>query len=221
MELECSNGVFMNGKNDILDLEDYYIFPLLKSSDLNKKFINSTRKFVILTQKFVGQETKTIKIKAPNTYKYLTENIDKFRARKSSIYKNKPDFSIFGIGDYTFKPYKVAISGLYKKYYFSFIFPSGNKPIVLDDTCYFLGFDDQNTAVFTQFLLNCEENIEFLKSITFLDSKRTFTKDVLQRIDIFQLSNSVNPLHVELFIRNLNSKIKLTMKDWYQFKEKH
>ena len=33
--------------------------------------------------------------------------------------KKAGTFSIFGIGDYSFKPYKVAISGLYKTFHFS------------------------------------------------------------------------------------------------------
>jgi len=54
-------------------------------------------------------------------------------------------FSIFDIGNYSFKPYKVAVSGLYKQTKFSLVEPNGTV-LVLDDTCYFIGFDTLREA---------------------------------------------------------------------------
>ncbi|MCK5169474.1 MAG: SAM-dependent methyltransferase, partial [Bacteroidales bacterium] len=88
-------------------------------------------------------------------------NIESFSKRKSSIYKGKPLFSIFGIGDYSFKPYKVGISGMYKTTTFSLIKPNVDKPIMLDDTCYFVGFDTLIEAEITRFLLNKQETQNF------------------------------------------------------------
>src|SRR5690606_33161421 len=107
MELDYSEGFYFNKKNDKIDLEQDLIYRLLKSSDLNQEVISESRKFTIITQKKVGQDTSYIK-EYPKTYKYLIDNIKYFDARKSSIYKNKPNFSIFGIGDYSFQPYKIA-----------------------------------------------------------------------------------------------------------------
>jgi len=42
-------------------------------------------------------------------------------------------------GSLFFKPYKVAISGLYKSSHFSLLLPVDGKPVMLDDTCYLLG----------------------------------------------------------------------------------
>ena len=67
-------------------------------------------------------ETNYIKYDYPKTYEYSTEHQEIFNGRKSSIYNNKPPFSIFGVGDYSFKPYKVAISGLYKTFHFKRLF---------------------------------------------------------------------------------------------------
>ena len=121
MELDKINGHYVNGLNEEIKLEDGLVYGILKSSDLKNTVINQTRKYTIVTQKKVGQETKFIKDNYPKTYQYLTDHQTNFDARKSSIYNNKPAFSIFGIGDYSFKPYKVAISGLYKTFHFTLI----------------------------------------------------------------------------------------------------
>ena len=55
---------------------------------------------------------------------------------------------------------------------------------MLDDTCYFLGFDDRDTALLVAFLLNSPPMLEFLESIAFNDAKRPFTKDLLMRLDL-------------------------------------
>jgi len=65
---------------------------------------------------------------APKTWEYLTKYSDLLDKRGSSIYKDKPRFSIFGVGDYTFGNWKIAIPALYKKLEFSVIGPYQNKP---------------------------------------------------------------------------------------------
>lgn len=55
---------------------------------------------------------------------------------------------------------------------------------MLDDTCYFLSFDDYDSAYITMLILNSKLVKKFLKNIAFLDSKRPYSKKVLKRIDI-------------------------------------
>ena len=52
------------------------------------------------------------------------------------------------------------ISGLYKTFHFTLILPQNSKPIMLDDTCYFLGFDNLEFAVYTTILLNSNQTKE-------------------------------------------------------------
>lgn len=211
MELERVNGHFVNSQSDKIKLEEDLVFGFLKSSDLKNKVINSTRKYTIVTQSKVGQETSYIMHLYPQTYSYLKKNIANFQARKSSIYRGKPLFSIFGIGDYSFKPFKVAISGLYKTYHFTLVLPQNNKPIMLDDTCYFIGFDKIEYAVYACILLNSKTTKAFLKSITFLDAKRVFTKDILMRLDLLNLANIIPKTEVEEQISFLNKEYRLNI----------
>lgn len=219
MELEKVNGHYVNGLNEEVKLEEGLVYGLLKSSDLKNTVINQTRKFTIVTQRKVGQETKYIKNDYPKTYQYLTAHQDNFDARKSSIYNNKPLFSIFGIGDYSFKPYKVAISGLYKTFHFTLILPQANKPVMLDDTCYLIGFDQIEYAVYALILLNSDTTMQFLKSITFSDAKRTFTKDVLMRIDLLKLAKNIKTQSLQTELDKLNDKytLSLTLNLWNNF----
>lgn len=219
MELDRVNGHYINGLKEEIKLEEGLVYGILKSSDLKDIIINQTRKFTIVTQKRVGQETGYIKTAYPKTYQYLTQHQANFEARKSNIYNNKPLFSIFGVGDYSFKPYKVAISGLYKTFQFTLILPQDNKPIMLDDTCYLIGFDKIEFAAYTLILLNSQIAVQFLQSVTFADAKRTFTKDVLMRIDLLELVKHVSKeyLQAEIEIVNEKFKLNLTLNLWSNF----
>lgn len=221
MELDKVNGHFVNGLKDEIKLEQDLVYGLLKSSDLKNTVIAESRKFTIVTQKKVGQETNYIKYDYPKTYEYLTEHQEIFNGRKSSIYNNKPPFSIFGVGDYSFKPYKVAISGLYKTFHFTIVLPQNEKPLMLDDTCYLLGFDNLEFAVYTLLLLNSETNVNFLQSITFSDAKRTFTKDVLMRIDLLKLAENIEKSVLQTKLNEINEtyNFNLNLDLWEDFIE--
>ena len=206
MELEQVNGHFKNALDEEIDLEDNLTYGLLKSSDLKEYKTNSFRKLTIITQKKIGQKTKYIKEQYPLTYKYLTSHKEYFDKRKSSIYKGKPIFSIFGIGDYSFAPYKVAISGLYKSTHFTLVSTSDTKPIMLDDTCYFIGFENLKMAEIAHYLVNSELVQKFLKSIIFLDSKRSINKDTLMRIDFEKAFAITDFEQVKMKVKDLKTE---------------
>ncbi|TVQ58150.1 MAG: SAM-dependent methyltransferase [Spirulina sp. DLM2.Bin59] len=185
MELEqVEDGLFKNGMNQRYSLESKYLYPLLKGSDVGNGRVSMCRKFVLVTQKFIGEDTSVIKDKAPNTWQYLLGYDDLLSNRKSSIYRNKPLYSIFGVGEYSFKYWKVAISGLYKRLNFSLIKPIHNKPVMLDDTVNFLSFDTEEEACFIFSLLTAQPSLEFFESMIFWDEKRPITIDILRRLSL-------------------------------------
>jgi len=181
MELERIDGGFRNALGEEFELEEDLIYGILKSSDLKGSIANIPRKYTIVTQKRIGEETSQILERLPKTRAYLHRHKECFLNRKSSIYNGKPMFSIFGVGDYSFKPYKVAISGLYKQTKFTLVKPNGTA-LLLDDTCYFIGFNTLEEAQNIQNLLNQPETQEFIESFMFTDAKRAITKDLLMRI---------------------------------------
>ncbi|PIV15095.1 MAG: SAM-dependent methyltransferase, partial [Gallionellales bacterium CG03_land_8_20_14_0_80_55_15] len=124
--------------------------------------------------------------------------------RKSSIYKNKPPYSIFGIGSYTFKNWKIAISGLYKKLLFNLIGPLDGKTVVFDDTVNFLSFDTEAEAKFVFSLITSKPSLEFLKSMIFWDEKRPITTDILRRVSLKFVANELEVLDQYLFWAEAN-----------------
>jgi hypothetical protein len=212
MELEKISGGYRNALKEEFPLEPELVYGLLKSSDLKNTVADSPRRFTIVTQQNIGQETNSIKHAYPETYQYLFQHKTYFDARKSSIYNNKPLFSIFGIGDYSFAPYKVAISGLYKTFHFTLVLPSGNSPVMLDDTCYFVGFNNLEYAVYTLILLNSNETASFLQSVTFPDAKRTFTKDVLMRIGLYELATALDADYLQNELNKFNETYGFNVK---------
>ncbi|HPN38862.1 MAG TPA: hypothetical protein PL041_10685, partial [Melioribacteraceae bacterium] len=202
MELEKSEGYYINQKNEKFNLEEDLVYGLIKSSDLNQVIISNTQKYTIIPQKKIGTSTAYIKETLPLTYRYLNDNADLFNKRKSKIYNNRPSFSIFGIGDYSFSLYKVAISGFYKNLTFSLVLPKNKKPIMLDDTCYFIGFDNIKHAIIVLIALNSLYAKNLLKSLVFFDSKRVITKEILMRVNLMKI---IEKIPLEYF----NSEIDL------------
>lgn len=183
MELKKVGEKYENKNEDFVYLEDDLVYPLLKSSNLKKPIVTDNNLSVLLTQHKLKEDTLYIKDKYPLTWKYLNDNEKLFDNRKSSIYRHCPKFSIFGIGDYAFREYKVAISGFYKRGLFSLAY-NDEKTMMLDDTCYYISFDDYDSAYITMLILNSKLVQDFLKGIVLIDSKRPYTKKVLKRIDI-------------------------------------
>lgn len=187
MEFSRDNGSFVNGLGEKCELEEDYIFPLLKSSDLANGRLRPTR-FVLLTQRRVADSTDEIKSTAPKTWRYLLDHADQLDKRGSSIYTNRARFSVFGVGDYSFSPAKVAISGLYKNLHFQAVGSASGKPIMVDDTCNFIPCDSKSEAEFFADLLNSETAQRFISALVFTDAKRPVTIDVLKRIDLKKLA---------------------------------
>jgi len=182
MELRPNaDGTFSNKLGEQVSLETDYIYPLLKCTDLANSALRPA-KFVLVTQKRVGEETSPIATHAPRTWAYLNAHARHFEDRKSSIYNNRVPFALFGIGDYTFAPWKVAISGLHHHPRFVAVGPSGGRPVLFDDTCYFLSFADEKEARIVADILNSPHCLGFMESLMFRDAKRPVTVELLQRL---------------------------------------
>ncbi|MCI0512013.1 hypothetical protein L0128_02210 [candidate division KSB1 bacterium] len=218
-ELTKNENYYLNGFDEKIDIEDDLVYGLIKSSDLKSDMINHPRKYVIITQNFIGENTLYIKAKYPKLFAYLTKYQNLLNSRKSSMYKNKPHFSIFGIGDYSFKPYKIAISGLYKIPRFSLILPENGKCLMLDDTCYFLSYDKLEIALYTWCILTSKYVYNLLKTISFLDAKRPYTKEILMRISIAKLASEIKFDEIFEKINNLhiNSPLNMNYKSWQKY----
>jgi hypothetical protein len=191
MELRRFGSRFRNGLGEIVDLEDAYVFPMMKSSHVAHGAKLDDDLCMLVTQRSIGEATDRIRKKAPRTWQYLMAHRALLEGRGSTIYRNRPPFSIFGVGSYTFAPWKVAISGFYKKLAFSVVGQRGEKPIVLDDTSYFLPCGTKAQAELLANMLNSTPAREFYGAFVFWDTKRPITADLLRKLDLRRLSEEL------------------------------
>ena len=188
MELrpEQRKDLYVNGLGEVVQLERDFLYPMLKSSELSKRA--SPSRYMLVTQRSIGEDTRRIADRAPLTWRYLESHADVLDSRSSSIYRNRPRFSVFGVGDYSFAPWKVSISGFYKQLQFVPVGPKDGKPVVLDDTCYFLACQSEAEAGQLAGLLNTEEARGFFNAFVFWDAKRPITVSLLSTLDLDALA---------------------------------
>ena len=191
MEVTCKDGEPRNGLGDVIAIEETYLYPMLKSSDLAYGATKTPVRKMLVTQRTIGEDTSVIAREAPATWAYLRTHADLLDRRGSSIYRNRPQFSVFGVGSYAFAPWKVAISGFYKSLNFAKVGPHNGKSTMLDDTGYFLPCRTASEAAFLHRLLSSEPAQEFLSSLVFWDAKRPITTEILGRLDLKSLANQL------------------------------
>lgn len=198
-ELRHDGTTLVNGSNEVVVVEPSVLFPLMKSSDLATARLPS--RYLLLTQHSMSDTPARLCREAPLAWEYLLENGELLDRRGSSIYKNRPRFSIFGVGSYSFAPWKVAISGLYKRLTFSIVPPFNNQPVLFDDTCYFFPCVSQEECELLLQLLNSEAAQEFFLAQIFWDAKRPITAGLLNILSLDKLArllgyNSSNLLSI-------------------------
>ncbi len=167
-------------------IEPEVLFPLLKSSDVAKS--RAARKFVLVPHRTMAESPLRLRETAPNAWRYLVSHREAVERRASSIYRKRPPFSIFGVGPYSFAPWKVAIAALYKEIRFEKIGPANGRPVMLDDTCYFLPCKSEAECDLLHRMASSRPAIEFWSSMAFWDAKRPVTAKLLNRLDLGELA---------------------------------
>ncbi|MDW8215102.1 MAG: SAM-dependent DNA methyltransferase [Roseiflexaceae bacterium] len=185
-ELRVKQGILVNGLREVVDLEPEVLYPLLKSSDLAAN--RSPHLWMIVPQQTMHDDPRRLTLDAPRAWNYLNEHAHLLERRKSSVYRNRPPFSIFGVGPYSFAPWKVAISGLYKKLEFVQVSPFQDRPVVLDDTCYFFPCRSEEECNLLYELVMSKPAREFWTSLIFWDAKRPITAQLLNSLDLMALA---------------------------------
>ena len=79
------------------------------------------------------------------------------------------------------------MAGFYKSVKFSALGPIDGRPVMLDDTCYFVACVSAQQEAFLVALLEEPLCKKFIATVAFADAKRPVTKKLLQRIDLLAL----------------------------------
>jgi hypothetical protein len=181
LELRQMPKGLVNGFGEPVEVEEDVLCPYYKSSDVAA--CRSPRLRFPLYQHNLTGPAEDLGVRWPKLAAYLAANRERFVARGSRIYNDKPDYMLFGVGPYTLAPFKVAISGFYKQPLFALLEPDGaGRPPLVDDTCYMLAFTDGQRAREVASYLNSSRVQRFLQTIADLTAKRPYTKDILSRI---------------------------------------
>jgi hypothetical protein len=186
LELREDAEGLVNGLDERVNIERGSLCPLYKSSDLAAG--RSAGRWFPLYQTDLRGPHHDLRQKWPRLAAYLDQHRNLLDARKSRIYEGKPPFMLFGVGDYTVAPYKVAVSGLYKTPQFRVLRPVDDAPPLVDDTCYMLPYWDEAEAVAVADFLNSRSVQRFLACIAPREAKRPYTKEILSRIRFPQFS---------------------------------
>lgn len=197
MELRRSGAGFVNGLGEQIDIEGSHVSPLLKGSDLFRGVTTDTTRAAVVTQRRLADDPTRLAQDAPKLWEYLSKHRGRFDRRRSSIYRNRPPFSMFGVGDYSFTPFKVAVAGLYKDAKFRAVGPIRGSAVIFDDTCYFVPVATAPEAALLTALLNCPEARGFIESVVFWDAKRPITKKLLDRLSPVRLLECADRSSVE------------------------
>jgi hypothetical protein len=97
-------------------LEDFFLYPLIKSQHVEKWKING---YIYTLQmqdpvKRIGYNEHWVKVNFPKTYSHLKNFENLLKVRSSSVVKELmergPFYSMYAIGDYTYAPFKVVWS---------------------------------------------------------------------------------------------------------------
>ena len=188
MELRRDGDRYRNGLGETVALEDDFVLPMLKSSELAGGRIATSDRWMVVPQRRTGDDAERLRRSAPRTWAYLDRHAERLARRRSSIYRGRCRFAVFGVGDYAFTPWKVAISGLYKRLRFSVVGPREGRPVVFDDTAYYLPCNGQRQAEALADLLHTTAAQEFLSAFVFWDAKRPVTATLLNRLDVTALA---------------------------------
>lgn len=199
MELTADDplGPWRNGLGEVVDVEPEALYPLLKGGDVRKPPADRPYRRVIVTQRRIGEPTETLADRAPRLWAYLRRHAERFNGRKSSIYRGRPPFALFGVGPYSFSDWKVAVSGLHRPACFRAIGPDQGRPAMLDDTCYLLPCESSTEAAVLASLCNHRVSLDLIEALSFPGSKRPVTKGMLQRLDLSAILERADRREVE------------------------
>ncbi|MFN2459647.1 MAG: class I SAM-dependent methyltransferase [Candidatus Velthaea sp.] len=178
-ELRRDRDGWRNGYGAAVEVEGEYVFPLRKARAVHAGADEPTA--LIVPQQRLGAPTAPLRERAPKLHAYLHAHRARLAARKSSIYRSAPPFAVFGVGPYSFAPWKVAVAGLYAEPRFRVYGPAGGRPVVFGDTSYFVAFADEQSA--RSFAAGCESpGVMRALRERIVRGKRPVTKRLLESV---------------------------------------
>jgi len=182
LELSLRDNKLVNKLGEPVDVESNRVFPLIKGSSVANHRIEEISKWVIVPKNSLKSPELDIKLHSPKLWKYLIEHEEYFAKRKSKIYQNGERFPLYGFGEYSFAPWKVATASMYKRLNFCLVGPMQEKPVFFDDTVYFSAFTSYAEAKKYLDKMKSERASRYLGSQIFWDNMRPVNREILESV---------------------------------------
>jgi hypothetical protein len=173
-------------------LEPHWVYPFLQPRHLRAWGLHGYAYFILPQHKAGENNAAALVEHFPLTYAYLKRFEQNFHIRRSKIFAQAPFYGLFGLGEYTFAPFKVCWVGLGFQPQFAVAEkiddPAlGQKPIIPDGTIYFIPCTEQDEAHYICALLNSTLVRTFLSARSG-KSKRGLSKRVVDQLAVPQFN---------------------------------
>jgi len=169
-------------------LEHDHVYPYLRSKHVVKYGLFGHDRHLVPLQKANQDNERELRANCPETYEYLDSNRAALEDRSSSWLDNGPFYNLFGLGEYTWSPYKVVWCRLGFKPHFAVVSTVddeilGEKTVVPGDHCMFISTEDRYEAHFLCALLNSLPYQQSLKALA-SEGKSSLSKTVVSRLTL-------------------------------------
>jgi hypothetical protein len=181
-----AKAVFSVDEGVLAEVEPTHVYPYLRSKHLVKWGLFGHDHFLV-PQRRAGEDNEAeLAREAPRTYDYLRRHRERLEARSSSWFDAGPFYSLFGLGPYTWAPYKVVWCRLGFKPHFAVVSTVddgelGRTPVVPGDHCMFVACDDEREAHYLCALLNATPYQRSLRDLAG-DGKAGLSKSVVSSL---------------------------------------
>lgn len=184
-------------------IETDLIYPLIKPKDTKRWGIDSYQYMIVPHQKAGENNESFLRVKLPKSYAFLSSFKKELATRKSKWFYggDKPFYSLFGIGDYTFEKYKIVWCCMSYKPDFSVVSKVkdekiGVKTYIPDNTIGYLSVKTSDEAHYICSILNSDK-VKALFALRSSKSKWGISIDMVNKVPIVEF-NKENPQHSEL-----------------------
>jgi len=212
LKFVCVENVTEGMKKDVKSvktvLEDFFLYPLIKSQHIEKWGING---YIYTLQmqdpiRRIGYDEYWVKVNFPKTYAHLKsfENLLKTRSSRvvRELMERGPFYSMYAVGDYTYAPFKVVWNQMGNRLTTCVVSSAddhflGKKIILPEHVLAFIPTDNEDEAHYLCAILNSSIADLILRSIAG-GTKSFGTPKIIEETLNLKKYNTTNKLHTKL-----------------------
>ena len=183
-----AEAVFAIERDQLAEIEHNRVYPYLKSRHIVKYGLFGHDLRLVPVDKAGEGDESSLSAACPATYEYLDAHREQLADRGSSWLDGGPFYNVFGVGEYTWAPYKLVWCRLGFKPHFAVVSTAtdptlGEKLVVPGDHCMFVGFENERAAHALCALLNSSVYQRTLRELAG-NGKASLSKSVVSELEL-------------------------------------